>query len=194
MDIEKYNKFQVAESQLITAIDLFFTKRDPVSIHTLACASNEILDGLCSQKGLERSLIHRGVNQFVDNKKDKKEIINIINRPKNFFKHAFNEKEKFIEFNDRLSETIIWDSISMYKKITDNQITIEMLIFSAFFRTDNDHLWETDKESNEIKSIIELCKESINKETICCNYLSFKKSCSDIKSNSIITPGTFSLK
>ena len=43
----------VARSQLLTAIDLFFNDRDPVSVHVLASNAREILESLCRLAAVE---------------------------------------------------------------------------------------------------------------------------------------------
>lgn len=44
------SKIDVAKAQLETAIQLYFLEKDPISIHTLASASEEILIKLLNQK------------------------------------------------------------------------------------------------------------------------------------------------
>ncbi len=43
----------VARSQLLTAIDLFFNDRDPISVHALAGNDREILESLCRLAAVE---------------------------------------------------------------------------------------------------------------------------------------------
>lgn len=43
----------VARSQLLTALKLFFEDADPVSVHTLAGAAQEILESLCREAGVD---------------------------------------------------------------------------------------------------------------------------------------------
>ena len=43
----------VARSQLLTAIDLFFNDRDPISVHALAGNAREILESLCRLAAVE---------------------------------------------------------------------------------------------------------------------------------------------
>jgi hypothetical protein len=43
----------VARSQLLTAIDLFFNDRDPISVHVLAGNAREILESLCRLAAVE---------------------------------------------------------------------------------------------------------------------------------------------
>ena len=43
----------VARSQLLTAIDIFFNDRDPVSVHVLASNAREMLESLCRLAAVE---------------------------------------------------------------------------------------------------------------------------------------------
>jgi hypothetical protein len=49
--------FLVARSQLLTAIDLFFEDRDPVSVQALAGNARELLERLCRLRGIERAFM-----------------------------------------------------------------------------------------------------------------------------------------
>jgi hypothetical protein len=43
----------VARSQLLTAIDLFFNDRDPISVHALGGNAREMLESLCRLAAVE---------------------------------------------------------------------------------------------------------------------------------------------
>ena len=43
----------VARSQLLTAIDIFFNDRDPVSVYVLASNAREMLESLCRLAAVE---------------------------------------------------------------------------------------------------------------------------------------------
>ncbi len=143
--IEKKTKFEVAESQLITAIKLYFDDGDVVSIHTLVRASYEILDNICNSKKLKRGIIHEGVKSFTD-PKFKKMIFKKINEAKIFFKHANEDPEGTITWNPDLSKYFIWDSISLYERLKNKEIPPEMFIFKIYFRIKNKDLWTNNNE------------------------------------------------
>ncbi len=133
-------KFKAAESQLITAIDLFFDG-DPISAHTLTRSSHEIFDSLCKHRGLERSVIQEGVTNMVK-PEFQKIVIRKINESKNFFKHADRDPNESISFNPTLSEYLIWDSTAMYRRLNNNKMLCEVLVFSTIFRVKHHELWE----------------------------------------------------
>ena len=75
----------VARSQLLTAIDLFFNDRDPISVHALAGNAREILESLCRLAAVEpiTELFLRDPPH-----KPKKEIYAALNLYRNCFKHV----------------------------------------------------------------------------------------------------------
>jgi len=73
----------VARSQLLTAIDLFFNDRDPVSVHALAGNAREILESVCKLAAVEpiTELLLRGHSN-----KPKKDIYAALNPYRNCFR------------------------------------------------------------------------------------------------------------
>jgi hypothetical protein len=98
------SKMDVARRQLQTAIQLWFTDGDPISIHTLAAAAYEIIHAISKKRNPNRrdllfdSLIvkeeYRGI------------WAKIIKEPANFFKHAKRDIEDttVFEYNPKLVE------------------------------------------------------------------------------------------
>src|SRR5262245_32779312 len=80
----KLTPFAVARTQFLTAIEMFFADKDPVSVHALAGNAREILESLCREKGIEPmtdALLqdHPG--------KQRKYIYDALNLYRNCFKH-----------------------------------------------------------------------------------------------------------
>ena len=142
--MKEIGKFEAAEEQLITAIDLFFRNKREISVHTLARAAHEILDKLCEHKNLQRGVVYEGMKGISDEKK--KLVFNKINEAKNFFKHADKDPEAKIIWNPELSTYYIWDATSLYRRLNNEKIPYEILIFSVWFRVQNHHLWDTPSE------------------------------------------------
>lgn len=93
----KLNKIDVAQRQLDTAIELFFGGKDVVSVHTLAAASATVLADVLDNSG---STSWR--QQMIDDNKrlSKTEILRILRKAQNFFKHADKDPSAEIEFNE----------------------------------------------------------------------------------------------
>jgi hypothetical protein len=104
-------KFDAMQRQLDTAIELWFSDRDPVAIHTLLLASHEILH------------IKKEMRQEWNNK---------IRQCYNFFKHAQHDQDSSILFNPSLNEFIMIYSI---QGIKDMKIPFTFLqeAFSQWF-------------------------------------------------------------
>ena len=90
-------KLEAANRQLAMAVLLFLNDCDPVSVHTLVCAAREIF---------EKHLNLRGDDWMFDlvkatmPEREDKEIWNMVNRARNFFKHPGEALDDEIEFTD----------------------------------------------------------------------------------------------
>lgn len=82
-------KLDAARRQLRTAIELWFSDADPVSIQALAYASHEIIHRLYRLKGLSDLLYDS--NALTD--KQQKEFPKLLKQSANFIKHATREAE-----------------------------------------------------------------------------------------------------
>lgn len=93
------SKFDAAIAQLKTAIRLYFENGDPISVHTLAMASSEIIERICAAKGVESMRANLLANIRTERRK---EVIGAYNKARNFFKHAAegNPDEILEDFDD----------------------------------------------------------------------------------------------
>jgi hypothetical protein len=126
------SKIGAARSQLLEAIRLFFEQRDAVSIHTLVCASMQILhDHIDEGVAWDNNLLFHYDSIYIDDE-FRKEWKNHINDPANFFKHADNDLKKGrdeIEFNSTMTSFFILESIRCLKILEE-----ESFVFSPEFR------------------------------------------------------------
>ena len=107
MPIEIINKFNAAIRQLDTAISLWFSDGDAVSIHTLTCSAYQIIHDINQQKGW-RDLLYDSV---VVKDEFRHEINRFLKGHYNFFKHAEHDPDRMIEFNSSLTEIFILFSL-----------------------------------------------------------------------------------
>jgi hypothetical protein len=97
-------RIEAAQSQLRTAIEMFFTERDPVSIHTLATSAYQIIHDLNHERKGEPLLYDS------DLIKDecRKQFVGLAKDHGNFFKHADKRRKRSsgdkVLFNPRQSE------------------------------------------------------------------------------------------
>lgn len=102
----KLNKMDVARRQLAVAIELFLADGDLISIITLAGAAEEIFGKIALKFEKENSLgcmvrIHKILGSTVT----EKELIKHANLIRNALKHANDEGDEEIEYDER-QETI----------------------------------------------------------------------------------------
>lgn len=93
------NKIEAARRQIDTAIRLFFSNGDPVSIHTLAAAGFRILRDIAQAKGTDmHKSVMAGIRPGMEG-----EFWKAMNRPANFLKHADIDPDEILS---NVEETI----------------------------------------------------------------------------------------
>jgi hypothetical protein len=98
------SNLEAANRQLCTAIRLFFADDDAVAVHTLACAAREIYEKRCGTAGIERMLDHiKDSNPSLT----QKEIMTILNAPRNFFKHPSMNPDDSLDFSDEMMNDFV---------------------------------------------------------------------------------------
>jgi hypothetical protein len=101
------SKIEAAQRQLDSAISLWFADGDEVSIHTLACASHQIIHDI-NRKNCGRDLIFDSLlikDEFLP------EFNRLVRAAMTFFKHAERDTAASIEFNPEFSEYFVLFSI-----------------------------------------------------------------------------------
>lgn len=160
-------KIESAKEQLITAINLYFENKSPVSVHTLIRASHEIFDSLCNKQGLERGVVQQG-SKWIKPEMEKV-FWNKIVEAKNFFKHADKDSDPYskIEWNPEISKHYILDTISLYSRLTKDKLTHEMIAFKIWYRINNPDMWDdtTSNIATAFKQATDLLKGHGEKET-----------------------------
>jgi hypothetical protein len=107
-----YTKVQAAQTQLETAIWLWFHYKDPLSIHALAVAANEVYHGIGRNLGTPTIV---GALRAALDRKDR----NVLNHAQNFAKHANRDYADPLEEGvviPRMAEALIFDCIYCHMK------------------------------------------------------------------------------
>lgn len=107
-------KLDAARRQLRTAIELWFSDADPVSIQTLAYAAHEIIHRLYRRKGLSDLLYDS--NALTD--KQRKEFPILLKQSANFIKHATRnaEADEKAIFNSATNDLfLIFSTIGLHR-------------------------------------------------------------------------------
>jgi len=88
---------EAAQSQLNTAIRLFFSNEDPISAHTLAGAASVIIVDLIERKKPEEAWEKHAQDVC---KISRKQYYEMARKAQNFFKHARSDSGKSFDFDD----------------------------------------------------------------------------------------------
>jgi hypothetical protein len=122
----KISKLEAVRRQVETAIRIYFVNGDPVSVHTLAAASLQILVDLDTkgpQTGTFWDLLKTQVEpEYVS------QVIKLFTEAENFFKHANRDPDKILEFPLSEPEWFLWECITKYPELTD-ETPLLMLIY-----------------------------------------------------------------
>jgi hypothetical protein len=94
-------KLEAANRQLCTAIRLFFDDGDAIAVHTLACSAREIYEKHCAMNSNQRmfDFMKSGNPQAAE-----KDLWNLLNAARNFFKHPGQSLNETIEFDDTMND------------------------------------------------------------------------------------------
>jgi hypothetical protein len=133
----------VARSQLLTAIELFFADKDPVSVQALAGNARELLEGLCRQARKEP--ITELLQQDHPDK-PKKDIYAAMNLYRNCFKHLGKTEEEreddqrtLHRFDDTKNDYLLYICVEDYGRLRGS-MPVPMQIFHAWFCACHVHL------------------------------------------------------
>ena len=134
------NKVDAARRQIDVAIRLLFNNEDPIAIHTLAAAGSRILRDLCETKGTPFDKIMKAI--IAPGKE--KEVRKLMNRPANFFKHADEDPDETLEFDDSVNDITLLMAVSYYgdlgNALTPEMRLLEGMCFALHPNLLNDHI------------------------------------------------------
>ena len=122
----RITKLAAAENQLKTAIRMVFHNFDPISIHTIACAAHQILYDIAKKRGVASDL-----KDIVPRRK-KRDWINVLNSPYNFFRHADKDIDDSMDFNPETTHFFLLDATYLYQGIRD-ALFYEGALFRLWF-------------------------------------------------------------
>ncbi len=134
--VENISKVQAAERQLRLAIQLFFERRDPVAIETLAYAASTVLRDIGGHRGVEAPLR----DSEIIRPERKTEWISALNRAANFFKHADKDPDGTLEFRTDVVPLTILEAADMLGRVAHRWVPETLVFFSWFVRKHPDLL------------------------------------------------------
>ena len=146
---------KVARSQLLTAVDIFFSDGDPISVHTLAGASQEILERLCRLDGVEP------MTDFIlkdHPTKSRKEILAAMRLYRNCFKHlgetlAKREADQATldQFDDVQNEFLLYVCVEDYVRLR-KAMPVAFQVFQVWFTALHLDLLVAEKSSSAFQT------------------------------------------
>jgi hypothetical protein len=128
---------------LLTAIDLFFGDRDPVSVQALAGNARELLESLCRLDGIEpmTELLMR------DYQREKKDLYAAMNLYRNCFKHLGDTEAQRAEdqqilnqFDDTKNDYLLYVCVEDYLRLRKKS-PVAMQVFQLWFIALHQHLF-----------------------------------------------------
>ena len=128
--IVKFSKLDVARRQLETAIRLYFSMGDPVSIHTLVSAAYQVLRDLNRLHGGD-PMIKDVMPNWVQ-LEDRPAAIRKLNEAENFFKHADRDHAEVLEFRQEPTELLLFDACQKYRQLT-NEVLPVLAVYEAWW-------------------------------------------------------------
>ena len=124
-------KLDAAKRQLETAVRLYFTSADPVSIHTLTAAAYQVLLDLNKRSGGEPMFMKQSFLAMF-RPDQQKTVHDLLNAPENFFKHADKDPEATLELRVGLTDLYMLDAVETYQALTGELVAV-FGVFKAWF-------------------------------------------------------------
>ena len=135
------SNLEAANRQLCTAIRLFFADDDAVAVHTLGCSAREIYEKHCGTAGIKRMLDHiKDSNPSLN----QKEIMTVLNEPRNFFKHPSINPDDSIDFSDEMNDFVLFTACHDCMMLCTLRQPDEIQAFTIWFRAVNPQLHDAD--------------------------------------------------
>lgn len=145
-------KIHTAERNLEEAVRLFFEKRDPIAVHTLASAAQGVVRDIARSRGLDHTSILDDNPLITENNRQK--WISAINAPRNFFKHADKDPEGLLDFEEEENIITLLDAAIIYSLI-EGHPSHAGGVFTGWFITANPEL----KDAISGNTLAEFCEK-----------------------------------
>lgn len=128
------SKLDAARQNLRAAIRLFFERGDPVAIHTLAAAAQSVIRDIARARGLEHTSILHDHPEIPRNLR--RQWINKLNAPRNFFKHADDDPDGTLDFDEGDNALVLLDAVLILSELSEKPLT-EANVFVGWFTIEN---------------------------------------------------------
>jgi hypothetical protein len=128
--MERMSKLDAAKRVFAEAIRLFFERRDEVAVHSLAAAAHGILLDIARKRKLKfNGILHEHPSLRPELKSAWR---NMLNAPRNFFKHADKDPDGQLYFDGVLNEILLLYTVALAAMILDDYPP-EVFVFAAWY-------------------------------------------------------------
>ncbi|WBU39769.1 hypothetical protein [Marinobacter alkaliphilus] len=138
-DFVEISKMDAARRQLTVAIELYFRGFDAISIHTLSAAARNVLDNLCSHRGVKVPIRLESMLNEMIKPEHQKNVRNKFRKSENFFKHADKDPDGTLRFNPISTEYTILEAVESYAALS-NELPPMLLAFRTWWMLHNQDL------------------------------------------------------
>ena len=142
----KIHKIEAAQRQLDTAISLFFSEGDPCAVIALAAASEEVLgqyvDGVWVTKNQSNMFVrmyNEAISRGLEYTSKKEFSQKLVNRTKNSLKHANDEEEQYVSFNEEEMVIRLMLAVINFQTGSGKPFSIPMRKFESWLRDNRPH-------------------------------------------------------
>ena len=123
------SKLDAARRQLETAIRLYFSEADPISIHTLTAAAYNVIHDVNESRGGKPMFVKR---TDIIKPEHVKEFRAKINEAENFFKHGDRDADGTLRFKPAVTEYLMFDACLRYCNLTAEIIPLFSVLVKWF--------------------------------------------------------------
>ena len=123
------DKIDAARRQLETAILMYFEKKDPIAIHSLAWAAYQILIDLCEINGVEREIEDSPILKEMGKLSL---VITAMRKPHNFFKHSDKDPNSTVKFFPNSNYLLLVMACQYFLKLT-GELFLEGRVMQIWF-------------------------------------------------------------
>lgn len=135
---ETVTKIEAAERQLCAAIRTFFERGDMIAVHTLACASQEIVQQLARPRGVRSIFDYKEL--IIAEKRE--EFAMMVREAQNFFKHSGKDQSKTLKFYPDVTKFYLFDAVRLLASLTGKFVP-ETQTFMGWFLVKFPYLIDT---------------------------------------------------
>ncbi|MCY0852520.1 hypothetical protein [Cupriavidus sp. D39] len=109
---------------------MYFADDDMVAVHTLACAAREIYEQHCDRQGIDRMFEYiKTANPGYDSK----QLWNVLNGARNFFKHPGESLADTIELRDQDNKCMLFCACHDCAVLCGPEQPLEVQVFNVWF-------------------------------------------------------------